>query len=264
MTAADALTWAMRGVGITALLAHLEMVAVRRAFGPGGPFGRRTNWLQFRSPRSGNASVRPSASAWHLAALIGVSIAAVVAIVVPVESPLALPSLLVIAAGTAAHLLRYPYGHDGSDQMVLAVSLCVMTALVAERYGLPEVLGPLSVAVLLGAVYAASGWSKLWSPSWRNGAALQRVLGSMEFGNDRLARLGRAHPRSVRVASWGVVAWEAAFGATMFVEPLALAAIAAGVLVHVSIAAVMGLNRFVPVFVGCYPCVAYASAAVPG
>jgi len=82
------------------------------------------------------------------------------------------------------------------------------------------------------------------------------ILSTEGYGISSFAKLLARHPEVDRLLCWSVMGWEIAFP-LVFVAPklLMIALLTMGVVFHVFCAVVMGLNRFVWAFCGCYPSV---------
>ena len=90
-------------------------------------------------------------------------------------------------------------------------------------------------------------------PGHRNRTLVQRTFLT---GAPWLARHLSAHPSLDRLLCWTVIGWEIAFPIVFVApQPVLVAFLTAGVIFHVSCALLMGLNRFVWAFCGCYPAV---------
>jgi hypothetical protein len=88
---------------------------------------------------------------------------------------------------------------------------------------------------------------------------MTEALQTRQFGRERLGRLLAEHPRLAIGGSWVVILWESMFVGFLFSERVVVAALMCGVAIHLSMSIVMGLNRFLPIFVCGYPAVWYVS-----
>jgi hypothetical protein len=162
--------------------------------------------------------------------------------------------LLLAQAGLAwLFLLRNRYGHDGADQMTsiayasLGMACAVPTPLV-QRCCLWFLTAQLCLS------YLVSGLAKVPERGWRDGSYLTGVCGLRMYGNPRLAEFLSARPALARWLSRGILAWEIAFVLVLVLPmPAALAFLAAGLVFHLLIAVIMGLNSFVWSFPAIYP-----------
>lgn len=147
--------------------------------------------------------------------------------------------------------LRFPLGRDGSDQLLLVLSLAVLGYSVRPS--------ELSAAVFAGLIcahlvvgYEISGVTKLAGKPWRSGRALGEILSTRCYG---WPALGAALPQwALATAGWSVMIFEATFIAVLIPwPPVGLAVIALGVLFHFGTWLTMGLNSFFVGYVGAYP-----------
>jgi pimeloyl-ACP methyl ester carboxylesterase len=110
------------------------------------------------------------------------------------------------------------------------------------------------------AAYAASGFAKLVSPTWRSGQALPGVLRTQVYGDRRAWQMLRRHPRAARALTAGLLALECLFPAVYLAKgrlarPIVLSAGA----LHLANARIMGLGRFVWAFGAMYPALFYTT-----
>jgi hypothetical protein len=149
--------------------------------------------------------------------------------------------------------LRNQHGLDGSDQM----QTIVLASLLVLQLS-PTPTGQLAALGFIGAQsvlsYFTAGIAKAISPTWRSGAAVAAVLRTASYGGPTSARVLDRHPILSKLGCYGTLVFECAMPLLVFVSPEAcLVFIAAGVLFHGSIAAMMGLNLFFWSFVSTYP-----------
>lgn len=159
---------------------------------------------------------------------------------------------------------RNQYGQDGSDQMILVVLIGV---LVAQAAGGEEVAS-VAMAYLAGQLllsYLVAGSAKAVSPIWRGGQAMVGILGTQGYGVPRLGTIPGRHPWAAKAPCWSMILFEC--GGPFLIlggSRGALALIAAGLLFHVGIASLMGLNVFLWSFAACYPAVFLVGRWVDG
>lgn len=164
-------------------------------------------------------------------------------------------------AGTSYLLSpRHKEGGDGSDQTSFLVQ---MLAAVARAAGGNDriVDAALWAVSLQGAMsYAVSGWAKILGSSWRDGSALEGVLRTRSYGHERSWRLANRFPNAARLVCYGALALECTFplayvGRGRLAKPYVLGAAA----FHLSVARVMGLNRFLTAFTSMHPAILYTA-----
>lgn len=163
---------------------------------------------------------------------------------------------------TSAHLLatRQHVGGDGSDHAAVVVGTLMSGArLAGDRTRVADVfLWTSALQAVLA--YGVSGWVKVAGRAWRTHQAIPGIMRTRSYGNPHLHRLLERFPAAGPVIGVATLALECSF-------PLILAArgrlttpylLSAGSM-HLSIAGVMGLGRFVPAFVSFYPALAYVT-----
>ncbi len=154
---------------------------------------------------------------------------------------------------SVALLVRFdgPY-NGGSDRMTLLVLLCAAAARVAPtRYWQELALGYLAAQLILS--YAVSGWVKLVNPAWRSGRALQEVLSFSAYPASEHFRQWAAHPRLLRFVSWGVIGFELALPLAFLTKTTLIVALGIAAAFHFSNACLLGLNRFLWIWLAAYP-----------
>lgn len=161
------------------------------------------------------------------------------------------------------------YGSDGSDQASLLVQAA---ATVARSSRDPRVADAALWFLALQSTlnYAASGWVKMVSPTWRSGRALPGVMRTVTYGHQGAWRTATRYPRSARTVGHAVLAMEclfpAVFGTGGRLTPAFVSSAAA---FHAANGGLMGLGRFVGAFCAMHPALLYATdprrrAADPG
>jgi hypothetical protein len=243
---------------LATVLTGLEIVALRHEVRPGGLLD-----ASIARPRRQYVLVRPLSL--RLLPLVAggetglaITLLALIVTGVPrdggISSTVAVDAtavLLALAVSAVTQLL--PAGRDGADDMSMVVAITLAVAFVGRRDSavLRAALGFLALQLCL--CYATAGVSKLLGPRWRSGSALTGIMGTKSYGNPRVAALLRPRSRAL-VISWLVIVGEMGFPVAVLVGgPIGAAALLAGALFQVTLAFVMGLNRFVPWFLSCYP-----------
>jgi hypothetical protein len=151
---------------------------------------------------------------------------------------------------------RRQIGGSGAEQLTFIVLVTFGLVLVAGGGEDARRLGDAFIAAQVVLAYFASGVSKAASPVWRKGGALAGIMSAEGYGIPSIAALLEAHPGIDRLLCWSVIGWELAFPLVLIApEPVMIALLAMGVMFHISCALLMGLNRFVWAFCGCYPAV---------
>ncbi len=149
---------------------------------------------------------------------------------------------------------RQEFGGDGADQMsflVLTTFTICFTFITDSRV---HTIGVVFVAAQLILSYIISGGAKLISTEWRNGTAVQGILSSYTYGTEFTKVLFNKSLFLSRIMCWMVVAVELLFPmALFFTDTVFYSAVIMGILLHLSIGVVMGLNDFVWSFLAAYP-----------
>jgi hypothetical protein len=169
----------------------------------------------------------------------------------------AVPDLLPIGAGIAlsfylVRLVMRPLGNDGADQL-LVILLGGLT-LAGPATGATRLLILCFITGELALIYWTSGLAKLGSCLWRRGQALPAAVSTRSFGSLHVAALMRSHHRLATAAAWSVIAVELFLPVVLMAPaPMPFVAVATGLLFHMTIAGVMGLNLFLWSFTAAYP-----------
>jgi hypothetical protein len=113
--------------------------------------------------------------------------------------------------------------------------------------------------------YGSAGIAKARSMVWRSGSAIRRVLRTRSVGAPLGARVFDRSPIAARAACWGVIVLECGMPFSVLLpQPFMLAALGLGLVLHVSIAIVMGLGGFLWVFAATYPAIMWLNGAIRG
>jgi hypothetical protein len=144
-------------------------------------------------------------------------------------------------------------GAIGADPMTLVVCGAAWLTTVIARGPVAAQAGLWFVAAQGCLGYVVAGVTKLASPSWRSGAAIAAVLSTYTYGHRRLHDLVRGRRWLSLFLCWSVMLWEATFPIVLVVPRYAAwPLLVLGVLFHLSIAGLMGLNLFLFAFPATY------------
>lgn len=158
---------------------------------------------------------------------------------------------LVLLSALALRRFQGPY-NGGSDRMTLLTLCCLLLARIAPTPRIAELaLGYLALQLVLS--YALAGAAKLANPEWRNGRALADLLAFSVYpvsGDLRglarfrgpLAGLGRV-----------VMLFELLFPLALFDARALGFALALAAAFHLSNALLLGLNRFLWIWLAAFP-----------
>jgi len=165
-----------------------------------------------------------------------------------------IPVILLCCSGLLLHI-RNQFSNNGSDQLMNIILLSASIALLGAGNGQVLILSIFFISCQSALSYATSGFLKLLKPDWRNGIYLAKILSTTSFGNPILKKILDAWPFGYRLLSLQLIFLEMALG-VIFFFPLSvcLPLLAIGVLLHASIAFLMGFNTFFWTFVATYPC----------
>jgi hypothetical protein len=104
--------------------------------------------------------------------------------------------------------------------------------------------------------YTANGMLKLPSPHWRQGKVLWRLAHHPIYGNATLVHILRAYPALGKWLGWSAIGCELTFPCVLVVGyPGCWLFVGWGLLFHMSIAVMMGLNTFLFAWVATYPAI---------
>jgi hypothetical protein len=235
----------------------LERLAARRDYSDDGVLSARI----LRDSALGHGKVARSmrhamCARGTFPAVLLARLALLVAALAPGLGSYARAALLALVVLTTLLLgARGLYGSDGSDQMDQVIVAGLFATYFLEPAGYAWI-GLAFVAAQSLLSYAASGLSKLGSPMWRNGTAVAAILGTNTYGAPHVTRLFASRPGVGTVASRGVIALECLIPFVLVVPmPVVVVILARAAVMHLSIAAVMGLNKFLLSWVATYPAV---------
>jgi hypothetical protein len=159
-------------------------------------------------------------------------------------------------------MYRAMYGLDGSDQLVAVLALAAGASILLDSDAAVAAFCWFA-ASLVTIAYVTAGMTKLLSATWRRGEALALVMRTEVYGNPSLAI--HAQGAIGRLATRAVVVIELAFplaftGSTL----LTLTLLGVLTVFHITSAAVMGLNCFLPAYVCTFGCVFWCSQQLWG
>jgi hypothetical protein len=178
-----------------------------------------------------------------------------------------LPVLLLTMTITFLGILlewRHIYSNNGADQLANIILISVSIAMLGSSGSAVVFLSIIFIACQSQLSYITSGLFKLLEAGWRDGSNLQGILATATFGHPTLKRfLDPTAPRSYVVASYVVMVGELILGFSFCFPPsVCLGLLACGMLFHVSVAMIMGLNTFVWAFAATYPAIYYISLKI--
>lgn len=167
--------------------------------------------------------------------------------------------LWAILAGSSLYLRwRQRIGDDGSDQMLLLIS--VSFTLCSQEGGREIALAFVGAQSILA--YTTAGIAKLVSPMWRRGA-VSAIVATETYGIVRLGKWISHSSIMDRALSWAVIVFETAFLLAPVLPYYLLAVLLCiGALFHLVNAVVMGLNTFFWAFLATFPAMWFINSTV--
>jgi hypothetical protein len=235
----------------------IELFHLRHAFADGGLFSRATLETLMTGARwQTRIGATVGGSGAVTVALLGQGIAALAVIVSGLGTAVGMVAAVGCLVSNGYLRTRRQIGGSGAEQLTFIVLVTFGLVLLAGGGEGARRLGDGFVAAEVSLAYFASGVSKAVSPVWRRGEAMTGILAMEGCGIPGLAALLTAHPALDRAMCWSVIGWEMTFPLVLIAPlPLMIALLAMGVVFHVACAVLLGLNRFVWAFCGCYPAV---------
>ena len=146
--------------------------------------------------------------------------------------------------------LRWRGTYNGGSDVMTFLLLGSLT--VAEFFSSsPKIVSACLWYVALQSIlsYFVAGWVKLAKPSWRSGEALKQFL-----------KLHRVKLKVGVQAAWAIMLFEAAFPIILVIPSLTIPILIAAFIFHLLNAYLLGLNRFVFVWLATYPAICFASS----
>lgn len=239
------------------LIASAELLTLKTEFEHGGLF----DWKILRTLSGFTMSL---GSGRFFPALIGArALAALLLIFFNNNARLSTACVLIIIAVSIFLYWRAPIGLDGSDQMSLItfVAVGIYKLFPGDVHIAYASLWFIAVQGCLS--YFVAGIAKIFSPVWRSGEAVRRILGTRTYGTSTTANLVRGRDTLCVVLSWLLILFECAFPLALIFGKTGFAVFAVlGILFHISNAVIMGLNTFVWAFVATYPAILFCAVSV--
>ena len=158
---------------------------------------------------------------------------------------------------------RSIYGGDGSNQMQTVVLAGVLASMLIDGASGMKMIGVWFIVLQSCLSYSASGWSKLWSRTWRSGAAVFLIFNTATYGMRPVARFLNGKVYIQKFLSWSVIIFEVIFPLVLILPPKgALVLLLIGLTFHLGNAVIMGLNTFFWSFFATYPLVMFVNKDV--
>jgi hypothetical protein len=240
----------LRLLGGFAILTGAGWLANARQWSSGGPLGRDLHrWRSARWVRFGMFDLLHDGRGLAVLGLVQMLIG-IWLVLLPRQPLIALTALGLIAAAQA---LRG--AGDGADKMAMVVISGCLLQEIGKATGQTALIfaGVLWIGGHLTLAYATAGFSKLRHSVWRDGIAIQGALNSYTNGCGWAARLVDA-ATSAKLLAWVVMLLEVLFPLALLLPASGLAIVLGFfVLLHLTIAAAMGLHTYPLAFAAAYP-----------
>lgn len=166
-------------------------------------------------------------------------------------APLATEAALLVTGLFVLRRFDGPY-NGGSDRMALLLLVCLLASHLAPTPRWRELaLGYAAVQVVLS--YAMAGWVKWREPSWRSGQALRDLFAFSAYPVSNQVRGWAPGPVGLKVVSWGIVLFESVFPLALLDAGALRFMLVAAAGFHIANAWLLGLNRFIWVWIATYP-----------
>lgn len=149
--------------------------------------------------------------------------------------------------------IRHFQGRDGADE-TLSILLFGLFAYYAVDPTLPlRWAGPVFIVAQLTLSYFISGYYKLISKTWQSGQAIKKVVATEIYGRPSLFFMVK-NDWVAYSSCWLIILWELTFPIIFLMpQPYFLIWLVLGVVFHLSMAIIMGLNTFMMAFLISYP-----------
>lgn len=261
---ASCLTWTTRLTGIGAVLMAAECLWQAGAFRPGGLLDWQVcqHHRRYASFPVGLRRLLDPALDWpgclFVLGLYGVS--GLVLCVRPEAGLLRQWALLALVAASFLWEFRsVSLATYGADHLRTIVALALLVQSFAPASRLVGAAALLFLAAVAAFIYLGSGLLKRRQSKWRNGTALVQVLRLEVMGCPPVGQWVSRFPLAARLATWGVMLYQICFPFALVHPAAALGFITGGVLMHLGIGVLMGVNRFIWTMGSFYPAVWYAA-----
>ena len=172
--------------------------------------------------------------------------------------------LVILTLSTFLMLIRSPQGNDGSDQMATIILVAItLSELVGTQVS--RSLGLFFIAAQASLAYGVSGFLKVPQLGWRNGSYVKEILSTSSFGNKVLLAFVEKHQLAAKALglSIGLGDCVLCLGA-LLPPPLTAVIFCFGFVLHLGIAAILGLNTFFWSFVATFPATMWVSLSLYG
>lgn len=158
---------------------------------------------------------------------------------------------------------RNAASNNGADQIHNITIIALAIAFIGHNSYLIKIASAAFVAFQAALSYLTSGAYKLINRDWRNGNNLRAILGTGVFGNRSVKVFLDKSPNLYILISFAIIFGELMLSMAFFMPPsICLLILISGLLFHICVALVMGLNSFVWAFLATYPCIYFIAITV--
>ena len=188
--------------------------------------------------------------------LLGVRLVAALALLMPTNNNTRMVASDLSGITYAAGNKYTINGSDGAEQY--AAIILTSSALGRTNGGKNKDLAIDFIAAQTTLSYFVAGAVKALGYEWKRGTAVERVIRTETYGNERFYRILRAHPNLSKLLTHATVAIETMFPALILCKKTRPLAFMSMLGFHMANIELMGLGRFFLVFTSTYPAVAKA------
>ncbi len=260
----EALMLTTQAASIAALLSAIQVLVRRQDFSIGGALDCRLTALKPNQwfildklllPRYSKLGSRLA----NVTTLVGITQAVTSVLLFCLPRGIAMLLVLFCCLLASQPLLRA--GLDTADDFLRVLVAALLIHSIAANDRLSDAACVIFIAAITCLAYCTAGLSKAQSRMWWSGRGLQGIIGTQYFG---LRRLRGVNILGVtKSLSWSVMLWEVFFPLILIAPlPIVYCGLAMGLLFHLAVAVVMGLDGFFWTFLASYPCVYSANLII--
>lgn len=160
--------------------------------------------------------------------------------------------------------VRHFQGRDGADETLSILLFGLMAYFAVDPKLQLRWAGPIFIVAQLSLSYFISGYYKVISKTWRSGKAIKKVVATEIYGQPSLYFMVKSNAFSY-ASCWFIILWELSFPLLFFIpQPYSLTWLVLGVIFHLLMAIIMGLNTFMMSFLVSYPLFYYLLIVIKG
>jgi hypothetical protein len=146
------------------------------------------------------------------------------------------------------------YGADGADQMYVVEFSGLTLAGLFPPDDIGQLISIGFIAAQLTLSYVVAGIAKAFGTPWWNGSGITGILSTYGYGYPILSRILQRNGWLALLLGWSVIIFESTFWVAWLLPPSGIAIyLLLGMMFHVGVSVVMGLNNFLFAFLASYP-----------